>query len=128
MGNQWYWHYEFSDIPGLDFDSFIKTDVDSFDLRLLSVDSRLVLPVDLSLRICVTSSDVLHSFRLPSSGIKVDAVPGLLNVVTGNFNILGLYYGQCSEICGSSHSFMPIVFEITNWDCWFFWIILNLYL
>lgn len=92
------------------------------DPRLLSVDTRLVVPIEVSLRMCITSADVIHSWALPASGVKVDAVPGILNCVTIFFPILGVFYGQCSEICGSSHSFMPVCVETSLWETWLYWL------
>jgi heme/copper-type cytochrome/quinol oxidase subunit 2 len=80
-------------------------------LRLLEVDYRVVAPLDTSIRLLITSSDVIHSWAVPSFGIKLDATPGRLNQIGLNINRLGVFYGQCSEICGVNHSFMPIVVE-----------------
>nr|UXX49940.1 cytochrome c oxidase subunit 2 [Portunion sp.] len=113
VGHQWYWSYEYSDFGGVDFDSYMvpSEETPKGGLRLLDVDNRVVVPYSLDLRVLVSSADVLHSWALPSLGVKVDAVPGRLNQV--NFSCLrpGLYFGQCSEICGANHSFMPIVLE-----------------
>ena len=86
-------------------------DLEVGQLRLLEVDNRLVLPVGTYVRILVTGADVLHSFALPSLGVKLDAVPGRLNQTSFMLKRPGLFYGQCSEICGANHSFMPIVVE-----------------
>jgi heme/copper-type cytochrome/quinol oxidase subunit 2 len=80
-------------------------------LRLLEVDNRLILPIEYSIRLLITSADVLHSWAIPSFGVKMDAVPGRLNQVSLYINRLGTYYGQCSELCGINHGFMPIVVE-----------------
>jgi heme/copper-type cytochrome/quinol oxidase subunit 2 len=98
----------------LSFDSFIKLEDDLVpgDYRLLSVDRPLVVPYNVVIRFCVTSADVIHRFSLPSARIKVDAVPGIINVVSVKFSRIGVYYGQCSEICGSLHSFIPIQIEV----------------
>ena len=80
-------------------------------LRLLEVDYRVVTPIDTSIRLLITSSDVIHSCAVPSFGIKLDATPGRLNQIGLNINRIGVFYGQCSEICGVNHSFMPIVVE-----------------
>nr|YP_003433804.1 cytochrome c oxidase subunit II [Metastrongylus pudendotectus]ACX85130.1 cytochrome c oxidase subunit II [Metastrongylus pudendotectus] len=117
-GHQWYWSYEFSDIPGLEFDSYMKS-LDQLDLgdpRLLEVDNRCVLPVNTNIRFCITSSDVIHSWSLSSMSIKLDAMSGILGTLCYNFPMLGVFYGQCSEICGANHSFMPIVVEVTLMD------------
>nr|YP_010283694.1 cytochrome c oxidase subunit II [Cenometra bella]UKZ50760.1 cytochrome c oxidase subunit 2 [Cenometra bella] len=125
LGHQWYWSYEYTDYCDLDFDSYmISTDDLSFgSLRLLEVDNRVVVPSQNSVRVLVSSSDVLHSWAVPSLGVKMDAVPGRLNQVTFLSPRGGVFYGQCSEICGSNHSFMPIVIEVVPFDvfeCWVF--------
>lgn len=114
VGHQWYWSYEYTDYDELNFDSYIipTTDLKPGDLRLLEVDNRAVLPIELTVRVLITSEDVLHSWAVPSLGLKTDAIPGRLNQTTLLATRPGLYYGQCSEICGSNHSFMPIVLEL----------------
>lgn len=114
IGHQWYWSYEYTDYETLSFDSYIipTSDLKPGELRLLEVDNRVVLPIEITIRILVTSEDVLHSWAVPSLGLKTDAVPGRLNQITLMSTRPGLFYGQCSEICGSNHSFMPIVLEI----------------
>ena len=129
IGRQWYWTYELSDaINGLDnlkeLDS-VMLDDDSLvlgALRLLEVDYRLVLPVKTHIRVLITSSDVLHSWAIPSLGVKTDACPGRLNQIGLFINRSGVYYGQCSEICGVSHAFMPIVVEAVTVDEYLSWI------
>ena len=122
-GHQWYWSYEYRDIPGLEFDSYMKS-VDQLELgepRLLEVDNRCVLPLDTNIRFCITSADVIHSWTLPSISIKLDAISGILCVLNYRFPSLGIFYGQCSEICGANHRFMPIVLEISlvdNFKSW----------
>jgi cytochrome c oxidase subunit 2 len=114
IGNQWYWSYESNDFPwktpAIAFDSFIldETQLEIGDLRLLEVDNFFILPADMEMRLLVTSRDVLHSFAIPSLGIKVDAIPGRLNQIPLSIQIPGLYFGQCSELCGPNHGFMPI--------------------
>nr|YP_009649160.1 cytochrome c oxidase subunit II [Blarina hylophaga]QDA22167.1 cytochrome c oxidase subunit II [Blarina hylophaga] len=114
VGHQWYWSYEYTDYDELNFDSYMipTTDLKPGDLRLLEVDNRAVLPMEMTVRMLVTSEDVLHSWAVPSLGLKTDAIPGRLNQTTLLATRPGLYYGQCSEICGSNHSFMPIVLEL----------------
>lgn len=114
IGHQWYWSYEYTDYDELSFDSYIipTSDLKPGELRLLEVDNRLVLPTETPVRILVSSEDVLHSWAVPSLGLKTDAIPGRLNQTTLISSRPGLFYGQCSEICGSNHSFMPIVLEI----------------
>ena len=113
IGNQWYWTYEVSSLNNLTFDSYmlVESDLLPGQLRVLEVDNRLVLPIETNLRILITSSDVLHSFAVPALGIKCDACPGRLNQIALWINRIGTYYGQCSEICGINHGFMPIVVD-----------------
>nr|YP_009330821.1 cytochrome oxidase subunit II [Parengyodontium album]APD83411.1 cytochrome oxidase subunit II [Parengyodontium album] len=117
-GHQWYWSYQYPDFINSDgefveFDSYIIPDSDLEDggLRMLEVDNRVILPVSTHIRIVVTSGDVIHSFACPSLAIKCDAYPGRLNQLSIFANRSGVYYGQCSEICGILHSSMPIVIE-----------------
>nr|BAV82854.1 cytochrome c oxidase subunit II [Thelazia callipaeda] len=122
-GHQWYWNYEYGDSEELSFDSFMKPleDLRAGEFRLLEVDNRCVLPAGVSVGVYCTSGDVIHSFCLPKCFIKMDALSGLLTKITLNFSLLGLFYGQCSEICGANHSFMPIVLEVTSLECWAGW-------
>lgn len=124
VGHQWYWSYEYSDLKILDFDSYIL-DEETINLnnffRLLDVDNRIVVPYDIDLRLLVISEDVIHSWAVPRLGIKVDAVPGRINQLTIRLNRLGLFYGQCSEICGVNHRFIPIVVECTSWKNFINW-------
>nr|WMQ72173.1 cytochrome oxidase subunit II [Okanagana occidentalis] len=116
VGHQWYWSYEYSDFLNVEFDSYMKSmnNLDGNEFRLIEVDNRMILPFSTQIRLMITSTDVLHSWAMPSLGIKVDAVPGRLNQASILINRPGLIYGQCSEICGSNHSFMPIVIESIN--------------
>nr|NP_945203.1 cytochrome c oxidase subunit II [Alectorobius capensis]BAD03972.1 cytochrome oxidase II [Alectorobius capensis] len=122
IGHQWYWSYEYSDF-NIEFDSFmIPIDLlNKNSFRLLDVDNRLVVPFNSSLRLLITSNDVIHSRTIPSLGVKVDAVPGRLNQISTQVNRPGLFFGQCSEICGANHSFMPISMEITSIKNFFTW-------
>jgi len=124
IGHQWYWSYEYSDFKNIEFDSYIipsnEINLDSF--RLLDVDNRIILPINNQIRILVTATDVLHSWTVPSLGIKIDANPGRLNQTNFFINRSGLYYGQCSEICGANHSFIPIVIERTPTNYFIKWI------
>ena len=95
-------------------------DLRAGELRLLETDARVVLPSDVNIRICVTSADVIHSLSIPRLGIKMDAVPGVLSVGVYKFPVIGLFYGQCREICGANHTFMPICFEVTTWECFIY--------
>nr|YP_004021620.1 cytochrome c oxidase subunit II [Phraortes illepidus]YP_010601340.1 cytochrome c oxidase subunit II [Phraortes lii]WAL35419.1 cytochrome c oxidase subunit II [Phraortes lii]BAJ24441.1 cytochrome c oxidase subunit II [Phraortes illepidus] len=110
IGHQWYWSYEYSDFNDKEFDSYMMNDEDN-NFRLLDVDNRMVLPSNTFIRMMVTSMDVIHSWTLPSSGVKIDGMPGRLNQASIMFNRNGMIYGQCSEICGTNHSFMPITVE-----------------
>nr|QCF38226.1 cytochrome c oxidase subunit II [Globicephala macrorhynchus]QCF38239.1 cytochrome c oxidase subunit II [Globicephala macrorhynchus]QCF38551.1 cytochrome c oxidase subunit II [Globicephala macrorhynchus]QCF39331.1 cytochrome c oxidase subunit II [Globicephala macrorhynchus]QCF39357.1 cytochrome c oxidase subunit II [Globicephala macrorhynchus] len=123
MGHQWYWSYEYTDYEDLNFDSYMipTSDLKPGELRLLEVDNRMVLPMQMTIRMLISSEDVLHSWAVPSLGLKTDAVPGRLNQTTLTSTRPGLFYGQCSEICGSNHSFMPIVLELVpleNFEKW----------
>jgi cytochrome c oxidase subunit 2 len=129
IGHQWYWSYEYSDYATLEggdtlsFDSYMvpTSDLVLGSFRLLEVDNRVILPVNTHIRVLVTAADVLHSWAIPSFGIKVDATPGRLSQVSLFIKREGVYYGQCSEICGVNHGFMPIVIrgvsssKFTNW-------------
>nr|ADR10213.1 cytochrome oxidase subunit II [Ctenomys opimus] len=114
MGHQWYWSYEYTDYDELNFDSYMipTTELKPGELRLLEVDNRVILPMELPVRVLISSEDVLHSWAVPSLGLKTDAIPGRLNQTILTSTRPGLFYGQCSEICGSNHSFMPIVIEM----------------
>nr|YP_010409573.1 cytochrome c oxidase subunit II [Pithecia hirsuta]URH13951.1 cytochrome c oxidase subunit II [Pithecia hirsuta]URH14094.1 cytochrome c oxidase subunit II [Pithecia hirsuta] len=113
IGHQWYWSYEYSDYEDLAFDSYIMPTyfLEPGEFRLLEVDNRTTLPMEADIRVLISSQDVLHSWAVPSLGIKADAIPGRLNQAMVASMRPGLFYGQCSEICGSNHSFMPIVLE-----------------
>nr|YP_008993054.1 cytochrome c oxidase subunit II [Cynoglossus quadrilineatus]AFB71237.1 cytochrome oxidase subunit 2 [Cynoglossus quadrilineatus] len=113
IGHQWYWNYEYSDYKELSFDSYMipTQDLTPGQSRLLEVDHRMVIPSNSPVRVLVTAEDVLHSWAVPSLGVKMDAVPGRLNQTTIFASRTGVFYGQCSEICGANHSFMPIVVE-----------------
>nr|YP_010960564.1 cytochrome c oxidase subunit II [Eucinostomus gula]WNH21455.1 cytochrome c oxidase subunit II [Eucinostomus gula]WNH37967.1 cytochrome c oxidase subunit II [Eucinostomus gula] len=113
MGHQWYWSYEYTDYEELGFDSYMipTPDLTPGQFRLLEVDHRMVIPTESPIRVLVSAEDVLHSWAVPSLGIKMDAVPGRLNQTAFITSRSGVFYGQCSEICGANHSFMPIVVE-----------------
>uniref|UniRef100_UPI0030E020E3 cytochrome c oxidase subunit II n=1 Tax=Neohirasea hongkongensis TaxID=1461108 RepID=UPI0030E020E3 len=121
VGHQWYWTYEYSDFNNTEFDSYMINKENINDMRLLDVDNRLVLPSNVFIRTIVTSMDVIHSWTLPSSGVKIDGTPGRLNQASLMLNRNGLIYGQCSEICGTNHSFMPIVVESTPINSFIKW-------
>nr|QUM11266.1 cytochrome c oxidase subunit II [Nysius cymoides] len=113
IGHQWYWSYEYSDFKNIEFDSYMKptNELNNNEFRLLEVDNRVILPFNKQIRVLVTAADVLHSWAMPSLGIKIDATPGRLNQGSIKINRPGIMFGQCSEICGANHSFMPIVIE-----------------
>nr|YP_010527066.1 cytochrome c oxidase subunit II [Gastropacha populifolia]UXR12403.1 cytochrome c oxidase subunit 2 [Gastropacha populifolia] len=123
IGHQWYWSYEYSDFHNVEFDSYMtpSNEMKINDFRLLDVDNRIMLPMNNQIRIMVTATDVIHSWTIPSLGVKVDANPGRLNQTNFFLNRPGIFFGQCSEICGANHSFMPIVIEsisIKNFINW----------
>lgn len=114
-GHQWYWEYGYPDLGDLSFDSLILTDVEADkrgDPRLLGVDNRLIVPAGAVVKVLTTSTDVIHSFAMPSFWVKMDAVPGRINETWFKVDRPGVYYGQCSELCGTKHGFMPIVIEV----------------
>nr|ADL39937.1 cytochrome oxidase subunit 2 [Atheta vestita] len=113
IGHQWYWSYEYSDFKNIEFDSYMipANEMNNFNFRLLDVDNRIVIPYNSQIRMLVTAADVLHSWTIPSLSVKIDATPGRLNQINFFINRTGIFFGQCSEICGANHSFMPIVLE-----------------
>nr|YP_010444603.1 cytochrome c oxidase subunit II [Platygaster robiniae]UTI38866.1 cytochrome c oxidase subunit II [Platygaster robiniae] len=122
MGNQWYWSYEYGEFKKIMFDSYmIKTNMNN-SFRLLDVDNNVVLPFNSLIRFIVSSNDVIHSFAVPSMGMKIDATPGRLNQYSVWTMLPGNFYGQCSEICGANHSFMPIKLEITSLNKFLNWV------
>nr|YP_010968382.1 cytochrome c oxidase subunit II [Gerosis sinica]WNO18701.1 cytochrome c oxidase subunit II [Gerosis sinica] len=121
IGHQWYWSYEYSDFYNIEFDSYMIQPEQKNNFRLLDVDNRIILPMNNQIRILITATDVIHSWTVPSLGVKVDANPGRLNQTNFFINRPGIFFGQCSEICGANHSFMPIVIEsisIKNFINW----------
>lgn len=124
IGHQWYWRYEYSDFWKLEFDSYIlpTEDLKSGEFRLLEVDHRAVVPIGVETRVLVRSADVIHSWTVPTLGVKADAIPGRLNQVGFTINRPGVFYGQCSEICGANHSFIPIALESVNHEAFTNWI------
>nr|YP_010166701.1 cytochrome c oxidase subunit II [Nectoporus subrotundus]QRV62792.1 cytochrome c oxidase subunit 2 [Nectoporus subrotundus] len=124
IGHQWYWSYEYSDFKKLEFDSYMipSNELPESGFRLLDVDNRVTLPFNSQIRILVSALDVLHSWTIPSLGVKIDATPGRLNQTNFFMNRPGLFYGQCSEICGANHSFMPIVIESVPTNIFINWI------
>jgi cytochrome c oxidase subunit 2 len=124
IGHQWYWRYEYSDFIKVEFDSYIiPQDRENKDIfRLLDTDNHTTLPINSFIRIIVTAADVLHSWTIPRLGIKTDATPGRLNQCSFLINRPGLFYGQCSEICGANHRFIPIVIESVNTNIFINWV------
>lgn len=128
-GHQWYWSYEYSDYETesgdpIEYDSYMKpeSDLEVGDYRLLEVDNAVVIPVDTHVRFIVGSTDVLHDFAIPSAGVKMDAAPGRLNQTSFEALREGSFYGQCSELCGPYHAFMPIEVKVTSVDEYLTWI------
>lgn len=123
-GRQWYWDYEYPDYGDFTITSLIVPDEDlkPGQPRLLTVDNRVVLPVDTNIRIQITGGDVIHSWAVPAFGIKMDAVPGRLNETWARVEHEGIFYGQCSELCGVGHAYMPIVVEVVSKDEFAQWI------
>nr|YP_010546981.1 cytochrome c oxidase subunit II [Anabropsis tonkinensis]UYI31636.1 cytochrome c oxidase subunit II [Anabropsis tonkinensis] len=126
VGHQWYWSYEYMDFTNpREFDSYMipYNEMNENGFRLLDVDNRTTLPMNTQIRMLVTAADVLHSWTIPALGVKVDATPGRLNQTSFFMNRPGLFYGQCSEICGANHSFMPIVIESVNTKTFIAWML-----
>ena len=126
IGYQWFWGYEISDIENLNinFDSYVKSedDLQEGEFRLLEVDNRVLLPIHTPIRLLITANDVIHSFAVPSLGIKTDAIPGRINHASIYILRPGVYYGQCSELCGASHHQMPIVIEGVTLKDYILWL------
>ncbi len=126
IGHQWYWSYEYTDFASdkIEFDSYMvgEADLNFGQLRLLEVDNRVVLPVGVTVRVLISSTDVLHSWAMPSFAVKADAVPGRLNQVILLITRPGVFYGQCSELCGVQHGFMPIVIEAVGIEDYYQWV------
>ena len=122
-GYQWYWGYEYPDNGGISFDAVMLGDDERKpdQPRLLAVDNEVVVPVGKIVRVQVTAADVIHSFALPSFGVKIDAVPGRLNETWFKAEHEGVFYGQCSELCGINHAFMPIAIRVVSEDAFAKW-------
>jgi cytochrome c oxidase subunit 2 len=117
IGNQWYWSYEYPDNDGLSFDANMLSKAEAAEQKkpyLFATDTHMVVPVNKVVRVQVTASDVIHAWTIPAFGIKIDAVPGRLNETWFRAEKEGLFYGQCSELCGQNHAFMPIVVEVVS--------------
>lgn len=129
IGYQWYWSISYSDYEeDISFDSFMipTDDLEFGHFRLLEVDNRIVLPVDTRIRVVVTAADVIHSFAVPSLGVKMDAIPGRLNATSFLIDREGVYYGSCMELCGVQHLGMPICIEVVSLDKYIAWVNSNL--
>ena len=115
-GKQWFWSYNYPDSGNFEFDSLLvqEKDLKPGQLRLLAVDNELVVPVNKVVHVLVTGADVIHSFAVPSFGIRMDAIPGRVNETWFKATIEGVFYGQCSELCGKDHAFMPIAVRVVN--------------
>lgn len=129
IGHQWYWRYEYSDFKNIDFNSFILLYNNNLPnnniFRLLDVDNRLILPFNNQIRILTSSIDVIHSWTIPSLGIKIDSIPGRINQSSIIINRPGIFFGQCSEICGINHRFIPIIIERTSKINFINWLKIN---
>nr|AND96115.1 cytochrome c oxidase subunit 2 [Cheironitis hoplosternus] len=123
IGHQWYWSYEYSDLNKIEFDAYMTptNEMKLNNFRLLDVDNRTILPYNSQIRLLVTAADVIHSWTIPALSVKIDATPGRLNQVSFLMNRAGLFFGQCSEICGANHSFMPIVIESISFKYFLKW-------
>jgi len=113
LGHQWYWSYELRDF-NKEFDSFISPLNYSSQFRNLDVDNNIIIPFNTSIKLFISAADVIHAWTIPSLGIKIDAIPGRLNQIIFYSLHPGVFFGQCSEICGANHRFIPICIEITN--------------
>nr|AOY39723.1 cytochrome c oxidase subunit 2 [Scolytinae sp. BMNH 1043031] len=124
IAHQWYWSYEYSDYKKIDFDSYMvpNEDLKKFNFRLLDVNNHLEIPFNTQIRMLITSADVIHSWTIPALGVKIDGTPGRLNQTNFIINRSGMFFGQCSEICGANHSFMPIVIESISSKSFLKWI------
>ena len=123
IGHQWYWEYQYPDQDDISFESYLipEEELKPGQPRLLTVDNRLVLPINKNIQVLITAGDVLHSFAMPSLGVKKDAVPGKLNETWMRIDKVGIYRGQCSEICGTGHGYMPIVIEAVSEENFLIW-------
>nr|DBA43470.1 TPA_asm: COX2 [Bombus bohemicus] len=122
MGHQWYWSYEYPEFNNIEFESYMLNYNHKNQFRLLETDNRLIIPFKIYIRMIISSMDVIHSWTIPSLGIKVDAIPGRINQLSLICLRPGIFFGQCSEICGMNHSFMPIMLESTYYINFLNWI------
>nr|WRY72463.1 cytochrome c oxidase subunit II [Zorka maculata] len=124
IGHQWFWSYEYSDFKKIEFDSYMKpsNEIAPNEMRSLETDNKIIIPFNTQTRMMITSYDVIHSWTIPNLGIKVDATPGRINQGSMLLMRPGVFFGQCSEICGANHSFMPITLESVNMKSFISWI------
>nr|AAO85838.1 cytochrome c oxidase subunit II [Paradoxaphis plagianthi] len=122
FGHQWFWSYEYSDFSNIEFESYMMNELNKENFRLIEVDNKTILPFKFNIRLLISSDDVIHSWTIPSLAIKIDAIPGRMNQINLYMNRPGMYFGQCSEICGINHSFMPIQIESINLNKFIYWI------
>nr|ASA45667.1 cytochrome c oxidase subunit II [Aphis paravanoi] len=122
FGHQWFWSYEYSDFSNIEFESYMMNELNKENFRLIEVDNKTILPFKFNIRLLISSDDVIHSWTIPSLAIKIDAIPGRMNQINLFMNRPGIYFGQCSEICGINHSFMPIQIESINLNKFIYWI------
>nr|AEF13165.1 cytochrome oxidase subunit II [Hormaphis similibetulae]AGP50175.1 cytochrome c oxidase subunit II [Hormaphis similibetulae] len=122
FGHQWFWSYEYSDFFNIEFESYMINNLNKENFRLIEVDNKTIIPFKFNIRLLISSNDVIHSWTIPSLAIKMDAIPGRMNQINLFMNRPGMYFGQCSEICGINHSFMPIQIESININKFILWI------
>jgi len=125
IGNQWYWTYEYPDNGDFSFDAIMLNEEEGKDAklpRLLGTDNHIVVPVNKTVRMIITATDVIHAWAMPAFGVKIDAIPGKLNETWFKAEREGIYYGQCSELCGKDHGFMPIMVEVVSQEKYEAWI------
>nr|AKM70251.1 cytochrome oxidase subunit II [Aiceona himalaica] len=122
LGHQWFWTYEYSDFSNIEFESYMINNLNKENFRLIEVDNKTIIPFKFNIRLLISSSDVIHSWTIPSLAIKIDAIPGRMNQINLFLNRPGMFFGQCSEICGINHSFMPIQIESINLKNFILWI------
>nr|QSV10805.1 cytochrome c oxidase subunit II [Pseudoregma bambucicola] len=120
--HQWFWSYEYSDFPNIEFESYMINNKKKENFRLIEVDNKMIIPFKMNIRLLITSENVIHSWTIPSLGIKIDAISGRMNQSNIMANRPGMFFGQCSEICGINHSFMPIQMESINMNKFIYWL------
>ena len=122
FGHQWFWSYEYSDFSNIEFESYIINNLNKENFRLIEVDNKTIIPFKLNIRLLISSEDVIHSWTIPRLAIKIDAIPGRINQINLFLNRPGIYFGQCSEICGINHRFIPIQIESITLNKFIYWI------